>query len=204
MIERIEINLLPAEYRVHRKKFKIKREIAYPLLFALVVGITLALWTLSLQNSIVTHKNEIKVLRKTIAQNRPIQKEINQLRNDKNVIQQKIQALELINVNREKWVLLMEEFSHRLPDYTWLVNLREEMRNPPIIKIEGRTHSFPEVANFMSNLEDCPYIQAVDLIQIEQVNSSKRIYSFSISCSINDNAYLTSHLATSEKGEPHL
>lgn len=201
MIERIEINLLPAEYRVHRKQFKIKREIAYPFVFAVVVCFTLALWTAGIQNSITTSKNKIKELRGKIEQNRPIQNEINQLRKDKNVIQQKIQGLQLINVNREKWVLLMEEFSNRLPDYTWLRNLNEELRSSPIIKIEGETYSFPEVANLMSNLEDCPYIQGVDLINIEQKSNVERIYGFSISCSINDNAYLNSQPAAITEGD---
>ena len=191
MIERIEINLLPAEYRVHRKKFQVKREVAYPLLIAGVIAFALSMVSIGIQNSIRTSRNEIKTVEQSIEQNRPIQKEINQLRNDKQRIEGKIRGLELIDVNREKWVRLMEEISNRLPEYTWLISLREEQSTPPVIHIEGRTHSFPEVANFMSNLKDCPYILSIDLSQIEQISAADRIFRFLISCAINDNAYLT-------------
>jgi Tfp pilus assembly protein PilN len=191
MIERIEINLLPAEYRVHRKSFRIKREVAYPFLGACIIGVGLSLFTFSLQNANRVAANEIKSLSQTIEQNRPIQNEINQLRSDKGAIIQKIRALELINVNREKWVRLMEEFSNRLPDYTWLVTIKEEARTPPVIHIEGRTYSFPEVANYMSNLKECSYIQSVDLSEIEQISPKDRIFKFSISCAINADAYLS-------------
>ena len=74
MIERIEINLLPAEYRIHKKSIKIGREVAYPLIALAVVGIGLALWTLTLQNSISGLRNEVAALDQEIKQNRPIQK----------------------------------------------------------------------------------------------------------------------------------
>lgn len=190
MIDRIAINLLPAEYRVHRKSFKIKREVAYPILVAAIFWGCIAFWSIGLQNSIRQYKNELRVLQQQIDQNRPIQNEINQLRKNKGIIQEKIHALELINVNREKWVRLMEEFSNRLPAYTWVVSLKEENSTPPVIYVEGRTYSFPEVANYMSNLKACSYMKAVDLSQIEQINSKERLFRFSLSCSINADAYL--------------
>jgi len=202
MIERIEINLLPAEYRVHRKKFQIKREVAYPLLIAGIIGVFLSLWTVALNSSVTDTKNELRQVSDMIQKNRPIQNEINQLNNDKKSIEQKIHALELINVNREKWVRLMEEFSNRLPPYTWMVSIKEELRTPPVIHIEGRTHSFPEVANFMSNLKDCNYVISVDLSEIEQIDADNKIFKFSISCAINDNAYLTNQpLAMAGEGK---
>lgn len=191
MIERIEINLLPAEYRVHRKKLTIKREVAYPLLIAGLIAISLSLWTAAMKNSVVEKSNEIKSVTEAINKNRPIQQEINQLNTDKRTIEQKIHALELINVNREKWVRLLEEFSNRLPPYTWMVSIKEELRTPPVIHIQGRTYSFPEVANFMSNLNDCNYVISVDLSEIEQDKNEEKTFSFSISCAINDNAYLS-------------
>jgi Tfp pilus assembly protein PilN len=191
MIERIEINLLPAEYRIHRKKIQIKREVAYPVLAAGVIALVLSLVSAGLQSTIWAHRNEIKALDQAIEQNRPIQNEINQLRDEKKVIQEKIRGLELISVNREKWVRLMEEISNRLPEYTWLTSIKEEAVVPPLLRIEGQTFSFPEVANFMSNMKDCQYISSVDLSQIEQVSPQEHIFRFSVSCAINDNAYLS-------------
>jgi Tfp pilus assembly protein PilN len=200
MIERIEINLLPAEYRIHRKKIEIKREVAYSLLGAGLVALVLSLLTAGSQNAIWTSRNEIKTIDQSIAQNRPIQNEINQLREGQRVIQEKIRGLELIDVNREKWVRLMEELSNRLPEYTWLVSVKEEAASPPLLHMEGRTFSFPEVANFMSNLKDCAFISSVDLSQIEQIDPKERIYSFSLTCAVNDNANFNENSRKSGSG----
>ncbi|NLG19291.1 MAG: hypothetical protein GX556_18360 [Fibrobacter sp.] len=190
MIERIEINLLPAEYRLHKKSFKIGREVAYPLIALAVLGIGLALWTLTLQNSISGLRNEVAALDQEIKQNRPIQNEIKRLRDDKIRIEEKIRALERINVNREKWVRMMEELSGRIPDYTWLLSIKEENSAPPVLYIEGRTYSFPEVANYMTSLKESDYVLSVDLSNIEQIDSKQKLYRFSISCAINPDARL--------------
>jgi len=190
MIERIEINLLPVEYRVHHKKLEIKREVAYPLAGMAIIVLGLSLFTIATQNSVWIFNNQIKAVQSSINQNKPIQNEIVKLKNDKTTIQEKIKALELIDVNREKWVKLMEDFSAKLPDYTWLVAIKEEAAQSPVVHIEGRTYLFPEVANYMSNLKECEYVREVDLSQIEQIDDKDKIYRFSISCAINPEAYL--------------
>lgn len=198
MIEKIEINLLPVEYRVHHTKFEIKREIAYPLLAIGIMALGLSLFTVGMNNSVSILRNEIKTVQGSIEQNRPIQNEITKLRTDNQSIQSKIKALELINVNREKWVKLLEEFSQRLPDYTWLVSIKEEVNESPVIHIEGRTYSFPEVANYMSNLKECESVVSVDLSQIEQIDDINKVYRFAISCAINTEVYLNSEKSVNE------
>lgn len=190
MIERIEINLLPAEYRFHKRQFRIQRETIYPLLAIIVIGIVLVFWTLFQQNSISYNEGQIKFLSQQIEQNRPIQNEINKLRSDKLAIQEKIRALERISVSREKWVKLMEELSSRLPQYTWLISIKEENTIPPVLSIEGRTYSFPDVANYMSNLKESKYIEAIGLSDIEQVNPKEKLYRFSITCTLNPDVNL--------------
>ena len=206
MIERIEINLLPAEYRVHKSTFRVQREVAYPFLIIMVAGFLLLLWSLNLQNMIRQANNEITSLDQQIKQNLPIQNEINQLRKDKALIQEKILALERINVNREKWVRLMEELSGRLPEYTWLISVKEENSTPPVLHIEGRTYSFPEVANYMSNLKGSEYVVSVDLSNIEQIDPRKKLYRFIVSCSINPDVKLldgnnSQYMANGEPGK---
>jgi Tfp pilus assembly protein PilN len=185
MIERIEINLLPAEYRFHKKRFRIHREMIYPLLGVILTGVVLVFWTLFQENSISYNNGQISFLTQQIEQNRPIQNEINMLRSDKMAIQEKIRALERISVSREKWVKLMEELCGRLPQYTWLLSVKEENTIPPVLSIEGRTYSFPEVANYMSNLKESKYISSVGLTDIEQVSSKEKMYKFSITCALN-------------------
>jgi Tfp pilus assembly protein PilN len=70
--------------------------------------------------------------------------------------------------------------------------------------IEGRTFSFPEVANYMTRLSESNYIKTVDLSGIEQKDALKT-FSFIISCKVNpevemDNA---SSQETTSKIKPH-
>lgn len=190
MIERIEINLLPAEYRIHHRRFEVSSTIIGILLIMGVLAFLLAGISFNLVNSNRILNNQIKAVQSSIEINRPIQQEINKLKEDQKIINEKIRGLELINVNREKWVRLMEEFSNRLPEYTWLVSVKEEVGEKSVIYIEGRTLSFPEVANFMSNLKECRYISDIELSQIEQTDPKERIFKFSLSLKVNDNAYL--------------
>lgn len=190
MIERIEINLLPAEYRLHRKKFHVEREVVYPLIFLVLSCLGLMFWSINIENSKGICENEIKVLEQQIEINRPIHEEIKKLRSDQLLVGEKIRALERISVNREKWVRLMEELSSRLPQYTWLISIKEENSVPPVIHLEGRTFSFPEVANYMSRLKDSEYVNNVDLSRIEQIDPQTRLFSFHISCEINPDAKL--------------
>lgn len=195
MVEKIEINLLPAEYRIHKRNFHLQREVVYPLILMFIVCIGLVLWSINIQNSISICQNEIKLLEQQIVQNKPINEEIKKLRSDQQRIQEKIRALERISVNREKWVRLMEELSMRLPEYTWLVSIKEENGAIPVIHLEGRTYSFPEVANYMSKLKESEYILSVELSRIEQIDPEKRLFSFSVSCTVNPDAKLISGAA---------
>jgi Tfp pilus assembly protein PilN len=205
MIERIAINLLPAEYRIHKKTLHLHREIVYPLLVVGMVWSGLMIWNFKLDNSINEVKRDITVIEQSIRSNKPIKDEIERLRQSKIVVQGKIQALEQISVDKAKWVRLMEVLCQRLPNYTWINSCDEKDSS---LIIEGSTFSFPEVANFMSRLSESPYIKTVDLSGIEERGPSKTFW-FSISCRLNSKATiknsvpLSSVMAESKNSEGH-
>ena len=188
MIERIEINLLPAEYRVHKRVIKLHREIVYPLILVIVGGMIIWAMTTSLKNETKMLEHKIARIEIDMKKNRHIEKEINKLRDDNKIVENKILALERINVNKEKWVRLMEIFCRCLPNYTWIVSLNENGSEPSTLTLEGRTFSFPEVATYMANLKNSEYIQGVGLTNIEQKSDKEKVFSFVISCEINPNA----------------
>jgi Tfp pilus assembly protein PilN len=190
MVERIEINLLPAEYRVHKRGIRLSRSTVYPGLGLCVLGFFLLSWTIGLDSQIRQLKNDILSVDDMIRKNLYIKEQINKLRADRAVIQEKIVALERINVNREKWVRLMEILCQRVPDFTWLISVEEKDQNPPVLSIEGRTMSFPEVANFMSRLSESEFIRSVDLSGIEETKEETKMFRFNITCTINPNARL--------------
>jgi Tfp pilus assembly protein PilN len=196
MTERVEINLLPAEYRVHKRGIRISRAIVYPVLGLFVLGFFLLSWTIGLDGQIRQLRGDILNIDEMIRKNSYIKEQINKLRADRAVIQEKIVALERINVNREKWVRLMEILCQRIPDFTWIVSVDEKDQNPPVLAIEGRTLSFPEVANFMSRLSESDFIRSVDLSSIEETKEVLRMFRFNISCTINPDV----RLETEKKG----
>jgi Tfp pilus assembly protein PilN len=192
MIDRVEINLLPAEYRVHKRGIRVSRAIVYPSLGLVVLGFFLLSWTLGLDSQIHQIRGDILNVDDMIKKNGFIKDEINRLRADRAVIQEKIVALERINVNREKWVRLMEILCQRIPDFTWIVSVDEKGQNPQVLAIEGRTLSFPEVANFMSRLSESEFIRGVDLSSIEETNEGVKLFRYNISCTINPDVRLES------------
>ncbi|MDR2727994.1 MAG: PilN domain-containing protein [Chitinispirillales bacterium] len=193
MIERIEINLLPAEYRVHKRTLKISRSIVYPVLGLIILLFGAGSASIYMQNKAASLEDEIASLDREIQSNKHIQAEINKLRADKKEVELKIRALERINVNREKWVRLMEVFSGSLPPYSWLISIREDAVAGSKVQIDARTYSFHEVAVYMSKLEQSEFITAVELAEIERMTGAaqgRSVYRFSISCTVDPDAKL--------------
>jgi len=190
MIERIEINLLPAEYRIHKRSVDVPRSLVYPIVGIIVFLCAAGLYTIYMRDQESKLQDDIAALEAEIKANSHIQKEINQLRADKKVTEEKIMALQRISVNREKWVRLLEVLSGKLPSYTWLISVKEETDEK--LGVEARTYSFPEVAHYMTRLEENEYISRVDLVSIEQVQGpeNRKVYRFSINCAINKDAGL--------------
>ncbi len=193
MLERIEINLLPAEYRVHHRRLRIPREIVYPSLILIFVAGALFYKTIAIDNEIGQLKQNISSLEQRIAKERPIKKEIQKLQKDRREIFDKIRGLQRISVNKEKWVRLLEILSYSLPEWMWLnsVSERSQGTNASVLDIKGNTFSFPEVATYMTQLEETEYIRSVDLSSIDESRADEnRVYQFSITASINPDAGL--------------
>jgi len=186
MIERIEINLLPVEYRVRKKSLNLPRSIVYPALAFVVLAAGAGFYTIYLNEKQARLTEEIAEIEKEIEANKHVQEEINKLRQEKQVTDQKIRALERISVDREKWVRLLEVFSGSLPTYSWLISVKDDRGPPEKVQVEARTYSFPEVAHYMSKLEEAEYIKSVTLSGIEQIQGhDRKVYKFNLDCEIN-------------------
>jgi len=199
MIERIEINLLPAEYRIHKRSVDLPRSLVYPIVGIVVFLLAAGLYTVYLRDQEARLQDDVAALEAEIKANAHIQAEIKKLRDEKKITEEKIKALMLISVNREKWVRLLEVLSGKLPPYTWLVSVKET--NADNLSVEARTYSFPEVAHYMTRLEEHEYITRVDLVSIEQVAGpeGRKAYRFSINCAVNKDAGLGAPASTPEE-----
>ena len=190
MFDSIEVNLLPAEYRVHKRRITLQREIFYPALGAALVALVITAATFIYEAQINTLTNEVAALDASIEKNKHVKRELDRLRADRNRIDEKITGLRRINVNRRKWVRILEDLCRYLPDYTWLVHVGEKGGEKSLLSIEGRTLSFPDVATYMARLKRSDFVDHVDLRDIEQTDEARKVFRFRISCLINPNAGL--------------
>lgn len=186
MIERIEVNLLSAEYRIHGKNVSLQREIVYPLLILVIAAVVITSISLSLDSKIDTLKHQINETNKEITRSEYIRKELKNLKKQKKLVEKKLNALELINVNREKWIRLQEVFCKALPNAIWIEKIEEKHNASTKIEINGKTLSFVQVAVFMKSLLESNYIDRIELLKIEQMGISETIYNFGLLCEINE------------------
>ncbi|MCL2182956.1 MAG: PilN domain-containing protein [Chitinispirillia bacterium] len=187
MIERIEINLLPSEYRLRPRGIAIPRTVIYPAVVILILAVCAAGITIWQGEEISNLNGEIAAINAEIEANKGLQKELNELRQNKTVTEGKIAALKQISVDREKWVRLLEMLSDALPVYTWLMSVRNDTPEgqPERLLIEARTYSFPEVAHYMSRLEGHELIDHVALEGVEQIQGQdRRLYRFNLACAL--------------------
>lgn len=189
MIGKIEINLLPEEYRIRKRSIIIPRALVYPAVVFVALLIGMGLETIRLNDDESRLRGDVAAIKKEIEANRHLQADIDRQRASKNATEEKIRGLERISVDREKWVLLLETLSSSLPSYSWLISVREEMGPPVRLAIEARTYSFPEVAHYMSRLEESDYVSGVELVLIEQIQGQGRMmYRYSITCTLDSDA----------------
>lgn len=190
MIERIEINLLPGEYRIHTKRLYFEREVMYPILVLVMISVFIITASIYYKTEIVQLKKQITFTEKEIQKDKHILDEIKNLKQQKILIQKKIKSLEQIDVNREKWIRLQEVFCQNLPQFSWIRKIGEKDGNGLNIEIEGQTFSFSEVAVYMSKLIENKLINSVDLINIEQIAGVDKLYKFVIICNLNQDTAL--------------
>lgn len=187
----IEVNLLPAEYRVHKAQVRLEGWYVWPAVVVGAAAVVMAGFQVTVTSNITIKRNEVAQLEHQIKQLEPIEQEIKKLEAEKKIIVGKIMALERISVNRAKWVRLLEVVCQHLPEYTWLVSLTENAGASPRLTLQGKTRRFPEVATYMADLRQSVFVTAVELTKIEQVDAEANIYAFEIVATIDPNAGLT-------------
>lgn len=192
-IERIEVNLLPAEYRFRKSALHISRPLFYSLLTIITVWIGVAYFSITTTMDIAQSNSEIETLTQKIEKNRHIKVEILQLKSSREIIRLKIRALQRISVNKEKWVRLLETFTKELPSATWISSIIEKNTDTSdVLHVQGQTFSFNDIANFMSRLAGAEYLKSVDLQFIEQRDKGNKTFEYLLDCTINQDAQLGS------------
>lgn len=184
MIERIEVNLLPYEYRDQSKKIVIPKGSFIIAVAVSLVVVTIFIMTANINSRIDILTRENREKKAEIDKYRPLLKEINTLKKRKSEVTIKIGALEKISIDREKWVRLQETFVKQLPQTTWIDKITERKGKARELEIVGRTYSFSEAAVYMGRLRETKAVTKVDLLDITMVSTLDRVYKFTIICHV--------------------
>ena len=183
----LEINLLPAEFK------RTKLDISW-LSDKRVIGSTIALifvaLALSLVHYIETEKisdleKAVAITRGAVDKERPLLDKIRELDQKLKEIEEKSQALRSIQVNRKRWVILLENLSTNLPPNTWIMSITQ---NDNQLSMNCTTWNFSEVALYMLRLEQEESITSVSLANINSVKvNGEDAYNFSINIDFDKN-----------------
>lgn len=159
-----KINLLP-----YRDEVKKQRKQQFILLAAAVVvaggalvltvngGIAAKLDTQNSRNKFLKERTE------------SVKKEIDEIKNLKEQLAAMLArktVVENLQLNRADAVLVMEELQKRLPEGMYLKMMRQTGEK---IVITGYTQSNGKVATFARNLEDSPYLQGSEIVEVKSV-----------------------------------
>ncbi len=177
MVEKIEINLIPHEYRVRTRRFTIKKDILIPIVISGVLISTMLMWNTILTGRIRSVETETIRLENEIKAYASVKREIQKLGDEQRAMEAKISGLKQINIVRDKWVRLLELYCREIPENSWITQLTE---NNSMIKIKGETNAFGEVGQFMVRLMNDTLVSSVKLVEVKGKGSFVKPHTFSI------------------------
>ena len=165
----IHVNLLPIEYRV------VKKDYSFLVDWRLLLGtLLLVLAVLSfvagrqfIEVNLATKRVALVQVEAEIGRNAFVAEKIRELEKVRDEKNAKNNSLKSISVNKRKWVRILEGLSKSMPLNTWLELLKQNEGDAQDMEVLGRTYVFPEVAEYMMELEKNEYFQQVSLASIE-------------------------------------
>ncbi len=205
----IEINLLPKEMRkatgLQVPKWALLGVAACVGLFIFFAGVT---------------GGQMMRLRSIDVNIAKAQKQADQMREDiqlvdrlvevKSRILARLSAIDDLDQGRQRWVMILDEVSHRVPDFLWLkefkptappgqeegVQMPTEMAKADSapkgpeehhLQIKGYSFTLNSLANFMVQLNRSDYFEELTLEYAKVVSiEESRVYDFSMHCRLED------------------
>ena len=200
----IHVNLLPIEYRIVKRDFSFlfDSRVLLGALMAVVTVISFVAGREFISSNLAAKQLSINEVDAEIAKNAYVAIKIKQLeavRDEKNA---KNISLRSISVSKRKWVRILEGLSKSMPLNTWLDVVKQNETTEQEMEILGRTFVFPEVAEYMLELEKNEYFQKVSLNSIEfQKEGDKSYFNFKIKIDLNPSAGMESFISDPTPGK---
>jgi len=161
----IRINLLPREERVRKRTMP---TIKLPAMGAAVPFVVLGLvaggvfvLAANLNREVHRLETEVAALRQEAQSYKPQLEKIRQITQQRQEVSNRLDIIARLDQERYFRVKLMDEMSRCVPDNLWVTKLEETAGRQ--FALEGVTFSNFIVARFMTELEDAPHFQNVEL-----------------------------------------
>src|SRR5690606_7528134 len=126
-------------------------------------------------------------------------KELENLRDEKTA---KNNSLKSISVSKRKWVRILEGVNKSLPLNMWVESIKQSEQNDNEMELRGRTYVFPEIAEYMIEMEKNEYFAKVLLNGIElQKEQDRSAFLFTIRINLNPNVGIDTFVSEPVKKE---
>lgn len=195
----IHVNLLPIEYRVVRKDYSwlIDMRILFSITALIAVCAAYVIGQSFFRANLEGKKTQLEQVQKEIGANAYVGsriKELEKLRDEKTA---KNNSLKSISVSKRKWVRILEGINKSLPLNMWIESIKESETNDNEMEVKGRTYVFPEIAEYMIELEKNEYFSKVFLNGIElQKEQNRSSFLYTIRINLNPNVGIDAALGT--------
>lgn len=146
------------------------------LALALVVGLGGWWWSLSaeirgLNTEIAENKKQVEKLKVVIAEGQ-------RLRRDKEMLERRLNAIELVARRQTRPVYLLDTLLDTLPKDLWLSRMEEKGTQ---LRFAGSAYSATVLADFMANLKATGKFKDVDIVDAKQdLTKSPRLITFEV------------------------
>ncbi|MCI0547262.1 MAG: PilN domain-containing protein [Candidatus Rokubacteria bacterium] len=152
-----------------------------------ILGVVLALvlgwlgWTSwSLSSEIDRSGLEIAETQRELDRLRAVIAEGQRFKGDKEELERRVAAIELVARNQARPVYLLESVANALVRDVWLTQVEEKGSQ---LRLSGNAHSSTAVSDFMAALKASGRFKDVDLLESRQdLNTSPRLIGFVVSC----------------------
>jgi len=176
----IKINLAVA--REERKKESIRKEatIFVLVIVAVLVGVGFVQWMSSRQREeLMTQIRDSKAELKRLE---IIKREINKAKANKKILQEKLNIIGSLNLNRTRPIQIMSVLASKIPEKMWLKGLDKKDNK---LTLQGIALDDETIANFMKNLQKSRLFSAVELVVTERTTIEKlNLKKFTMICTI--------------------
>ncbi|MGM0462390.1 MAG: PilN domain-containing protein [Fibrobacterota bacterium] len=123
MVEKIEINLIPNEYRVYRRKLKLPKDMLISIFISLgliLIPLMIWAWQVNARNNL---ESQIAEVSRRIEDEREVEQKIESLKEKREEALAMLNGLSSIPLDHGEWITLLELYCREIPPNTWLTDI---------------------------------------------------------------------------------